>query len=193
MKYILDVFSFIFLLSFWIDKVIFDGSIFKIYSKEKRKLFFFLVYSIIRSRHIVKFCRIWIHIITYLKVIWNDIPNMLSNIREWVHKCQYEKTVIVGLLFFFLVGGGVFWFFFIFYANYQRYSQKNHSIGKRNIDLRGVSPLLMTSVRRFQVCFFSMIYCFEIYVHLKKKHIQNIYKYMIFLICITRQYWYNDF
>lgn len=43
-----------------------------------------------------------------LKVIWNDILTILSYIREWVHKCLFNKTDIV---------------FWIFYAKCERHSR----------------------------------------------------------------------
>lgn len=45
---------------------------------------------------------------SYLKVIWNDILTILSYIREWVHKCLFNKTDIV---------------FWIFYAKCERHSR----------------------------------------------------------------------
>lgn len=72
------------------------------------KVFFFLNYyqniSIIKivnhTKHAQKN--------TNLKVIWNDILTILSYIREWVHKCLFNKTDIV---------------FWIFYAKCERHSR----------------------------------------------------------------------
>lgn len=69
------------------------------------QLFFCLI---LRMKHLITtmwkqfLCSMW------LKVIWNDILTILSYIREWVHKCLFNKTDIV---------------FWIFYAKCERHSR----------------------------------------------------------------------